>query len=595
MRVFRFFAKALLAVFALVGAVVVLGSLAAALSWRVLPGLIDPVPQRAVLQFDLADGVVETWPENPLARASMGEAVRLRDLVQGLDAAGRDPRVKGIVARLGTGPLGMARVQEIRDAIIAFRHQGKFAIAFAESFGEAGDGNAHYYLATAFDQIWLQPSGAVELTGPMIESPFLKNALALIGIEPQLDQREEYKGGMDMFTAAGMSEPQRQNLQALVDSWQHQLAEGIAAYRKGTPEEALALMDRGPFLAAEAKAAGLVDRLAYWDEIDNELSERASEEATLYPLASYVERLPEPPKDAPRIAIVYGLGEITLSSGEGNPLLDHTAMAADATAKALAAAIDDPGIKAIVFRVDSPGGSYVASDTIRREVERARIVGKPVVVSMGDLAASGGYFVSAPAQSIVAQPGTITGSIGVFGGKPVLAGLWQKLGIGWDGVQAGANADFASLNRPYSAAGWSFLQRSLDGVYADFMAKVASDRRLSADDTHAAAKGQIWSGADAKSRGLVDELGGLATALAMARGIAQIPAAAPIRLEQFPAEGSGLGTFMRHLFGIGGSAARLAVALQHFEVLAGPALRLVGSIEVSQRASLRLPALETAP
>jgi len=595
MRVFRFFAKALLAVFALVGAVVVLGSLAAALSWRVLPGLIDPVPQRAVLQFDLADGVVETWPENPLARASMGEAVRLRDLVQGLDAAGRDPRVKGIVARLGTGPLGMARVQEIRDAIIAFRHQGKFAIAFAESFGEAGDGNAHYYLATAFDQIWLQPSGAVELTGPMIESPFLKNALALIGIEPQLDQREEYKGGMDMFTAAGMSEPQRQNLQALVDSWQHQLAEGIAAYRKGTPEEALALMDRGPFLAAEAKAAGLVDRLAYWDEIDNELSERASEEATLYPLASYVERLPEPPKDAPRIAIVYGLGEITLSSGEGNPLLDHTAMAADATAKALAAAIDDPGIKAIVFRVDSPGGSYVASDTIRREVERARIVGKPVVVSMGDLAASGGYFVSAPAQSIVAQPGTITGSIGVFGGKPVLAGLWQKLGIGWDGVQAGANADFASVNRPYSAAGWSFLQRSLDGVYADFMAKVASDRRLSADDTHAAAKGQIWSGADAKSRGLVDELGGLATALAMARGIAQIPAAAPIRLEQFPAEGSGLGTFMRHLFGIGGSAARLAVALQHFEVLAGPALRLVGSIEVSQRASLRLPALETAP
>jgi protease-4 len=595
MRVFRFFAKALLAVFALVGAVVVLGSLAAALSWRVLPGLINPVPQRAVLQLDLADGVVETWPENPLARASMGEAVRLRDLVQSLDAAGRDPRVKGIVARLGAGPLGMARAQEIRDAIIAFRHQGKFAIAFAESFGEAGDGNAHYYLATAFDRIWLQPSGAVELTGPMIESPFLKDALALIGIEPQLDQREEYKGGMDMFTAAGMSEPQRQNLQALVDSWQHQLAEGIAAYRKGTPGEALALMDRGPFLAAEAKAAGLVDRLAYWDEIDNELSERASEDATLYPLASYVERLPEPPKDAPRIAIVYGLGEITLSSGDGNPLLDHTAMAADATAKALAAAIDDPGIKAIVFRVDSPGGSYVASDTIRREVERARTVGKPVVVSMGDLAASGGYFVSAPAQSIVAQPGTITGSIGVFGGKPVLAGLWQKLGIGWGGVQAGANADFASLNRPYSAAGWSFLQRSLDGIYADFMAKVASDRKLSADDTHAAAKGQIWSGADAKARGLVDELGGLATALAMARGIAQIPAAAPIRLEQFPAEGSGFGTFMRHLFGIGGSAARLAVALQHFEVLAGPALRLADSLAVSQRASLRLPALETAP
>ncbi len=586
----RFIRRLLVGLFAFVGLLVVLAAAGAYFGWRYVPQYVDPVPSRAVLVLDLANGLVETLPDNPLARASLGDAVSVRDLVQGLQAAGRDDRVKGLVARLGIGDLGMARAQEVRDAVLAFRQQGKFAIAYAESFGEGGSGNTHYYLATAFEEVWLQPSGDVELVGVRLESPFLKDTLALLGVEAQMEQRQEYKGGKDMFTASSLPEPQRQNLQRLADSWLRQIAAGLALYRKMDIADALALIDRGPFAAAEAKAAGLVDRLAYWDEIDREIARRASDQAVRYAFADYVTRLPAPPTDAPRIALVYGLGPVQLSGGQVEPLFGNATMAADVVAGALADAIDDPGIAAIVFRIDSPGGSYVASDAIRREVERARDLGKPVVVSMGDVAASGGYFVAAPAHAIVAQPGTVTGSIGVFGGKLVVAGLWLKLGVGWDGVQAGANADIASMNRAYTPAGWAHLNASLDRIYADFTAKVALSRKLTAEQIDAAAKGQVWTGIDAKERGLVDELGGLATALALARSTAGIDAAAAISLEQFPAEGGGLERFLRRLLGIElRGLAKVAALAERIERDMAPIGRLVGAAEEANEPGLRMP------
>lgn len=550
MRYLRFIGKIAVGLLALIGLAVVLAGVGAAFAWRYLPQVSDPVPDSAVLTLDLADGLTETLPDNPLARASFAGTIRLRDLVQGLDAAARDDRVKGLVARLGPGPLGMGRAQEIRDAVIAFRQQGKFALAFAESFGEGGDGNAHYYLATAFDQIWLQPSGDIELTGVLIETPFFKETLELLGVRAQMDQREEYKGGADRFTADRLPEPQRQNLQRLTDAWLRQIAEGIAYARKIDVGAALTLIDRGPFAAAEAKTAGLVDRLAYADEIDGELAARAGEGWERYPLASYAERLPEPPDSAPRIALVYGLGPVHLGGGGSESLFGEVTMAADTVSAALAEAIDDADVKAVIFRIDSPGGSYVASDTIRREVDRARQIGKPIIVSMGDVAASGGYFVAAPAHAIVAEPGTVTGSIGVYGGKLVLSGLWRKLGMDWDAVQSGANADIASANRPYSPAAWAFVQASLDRIYEDFTAKVADGRRLAPERVREVAKGQVWSGADAKELGLVDELGGLATALSLARSTAGIPASLPIRLEQFPREGTDWVSLVRRVLDI---------------------------------------------
>ncbi len=594
MRVLRFLGKSILVLLAIVGGGVVLVAAVAVFAWRNVPAVTDPVPANAVLFFDLADGVVETIPANPLARASMGPSVTLADFVQSLEAAGSDPRIEGVVMRLGIGELGVARTQDLRDAILDFRRNDKFALAFAESFGEGGSGSNQYYLATAFDEIWLQPSGEVELIGARLEMPYLKGTFDLLGLEVQIEQREEYKSAASMFTADSMPEPQRRNLQALVDSLVMQIADGLAVRNKIELAEARALIDRGPFPAADALALKLVDRLGYWDEVAAEAEAREGEGVATYALADYAARLPEPPEDAPQIAMIHGVGPVYLGDDDAGAFADGSAMASGRIVRAFDEAVADPGIEAIVFRVDSPGGSYVASDTIRRAVERARSAGKPTIVSMGDVAASGGYFSALPAHSIVAQPGTVTGSIGVFGGKMVATGLFEKLGMRWDGVQAGANADLASFNRPYSPAGWAYLQGSLDRIYADFKKKVAEGRDLPPDKVQDAAQGQVWTGADAKERGLIDELGGLSEALGLARRLAGIDAAAPIRLVEFPRAGDVYGEFLRRMLavairdsGLGAAVGWMLDAVR----LAEPVARVFDM----ERASLRAPNPTGAP
>jgi len=592
MFILRFIGRIVVGLLAIIGGLALLALLAALIVWRLLPAIETAVPDNAVLVLNLGDGIVETVPENPLARASLGKVTTMRDLVLGLEAAGRDPRVKGLVARLGTGSLGMAQAQEIRDSVIAFRKQGKSAIAFAETFGESGDGNLRYYVATAFDRIYMQPSGELQLTGFMIETPFIRKLLDDIGVLPRLDHRQDYKGAMNTFTDFAMPAPVRENLQRLADSWLEQLADGIAQGRGMDREQARALIDRGPFLAKDAFEAVLVDGLTYWDGVANEIGSRFGPGAELMPLRAYAAGL-DPPSSAPRIAIIYGLGPVLLSaSEEGSFLADH-AMQSESVAGAIRSAVDDPDIEAIVFRIDSPGGSYVASDTIWGEVVRARDAGKPLIVSMGNVAASGGYFVAAAAQAIVAQPGTITGSIGVVGGKFVLSGLWDKLGIAWDGVEAGANADLGSVNRDYSPGGWAYLERTLDGIYSDFTGKVAAGRNLPTDMIQRVAGGQVWSGADGKARGLVDELGGLAAALRLARLAAGLDADARIRLEELPPRRSEFEELLRSLFGVRygdlGEAALLRSLGRLAETVAPIAAILAPAANDGRDRELRLP------
>jgi protease-4 len=367
----------------------------------------------------------------------------------------------------------------------------------------------------------------------MLEQPFLRDTLELIGVKARIDKREEYKSAADMFTAASMSAPVRQNLQRLVDSYTMQLAAGIAEGRGVSAEEARALIDKGPFIAIEAQQQRLVNKLAYWDEVKTSAEDRANNGKTVS-LADYIAALPEPPSDAPKIAVVYGVGPVELATTEEEPAFGGARMASHAVAEAIADAARDKDVKAIIFRIDSPGGSYVASDTIWREVDRARKQGKPVIVSMGDVAASGGYFVAAAAKSIVAQPGTITGSIGVFGGKFVVHGLWDKLGLHWDSVQGGRHADFQSPNHDYSDEEWAALQASLDRIYFDFTHKVAEGRSLPVDKVLEEAKGQVWSGADAQANGLVDQLGGFQAALALARDEGGVAKDAAVRLVEYP-------------------------------------------------------------
>jgi len=488
------------------------------------------IPDQAVLGIDLTRGLATqhlNLPFGPTGRPT------IEDVVLGLEAAATDSRVKGLLLRVGRGPLDMAQAQEIRDAVARFQESSRPVHAFAETFGEGGDGTLHYYVAASADQIFLQPSGDVRLMGFMLEQPFLRGAMDWLGVAPRVSKRKEYKGAPDIFTETSMPAPVRQNLQQLADSWLSQVVEGVAADRKVDAATARRWIDEAPWDASQAKQAGMVDELSYWDQASAVTYGVLGEDASV-DIADYAAQIPEPSSNAPKIAIVRGSGAVVLGGGDVDPFGNEGTLGSDTIANAISEAIDDR-VKAIVFRVDSPGGSYVAADTIWREVARAKEMNIPVVVSFGAVAASGGYFIAAPAAKIVAEPGTITGSIGVFAGKPVLTELWNKLQVRFDGVQAGAGAATDSVNHDYSPEAWARQEARLDAIYADFVAKVASGRSLKPEQVEEAAKGQIWSGADAKARGLVDELGGLAIAIKLAKQESKIAQESAVTLITYPA------------------------------------------------------------
>lgn len=536
-RIIMFFLKCVLGLFATVGFLIVAGIVAAAVFLprfdALAPGTTE-VPQEAVLQLDLSGGIIEQRPVNPLARASLGGALVLREAIDTLEAAGRDTRVKALVIRAGWGAPGLAQMQELRDAIVDFRAQGKPVVAFAETFGEAGNGTLHYFLASAAGEVWMQPSGDLGMTGFALQQPFLKPLLEKLGARAQIAQREEYKGAMSFLSEESLPEPQRRNLQRYLDSILEQVVTAVAEARNLEAGALRDLVDRAPYRGAEARRLGLVDRLGYWDEMEAAVNQAAGTGAEWLSLQAYRRATLEADTEGPVVALVHGEGPIVLEGGENDPIFGRVTLGAVDIARALSDAVDDPEVEAILFRVDSPGGSYVGSDTIWRAVQRARDAGKPVIVSMGNVAASGGYFVAAPATRIVAQPGTLTGSIGVVSGKVSLRELWADLGINWDGVQAGDRAAMFSPNAPFSRAEWEWLQQTLDTTYADFTGKVAAGRGLSQEEVLAVAGGRIWSGADAREAGLVDALGGYRTALDLAKDAAGIAPETAVNLRLFP-------------------------------------------------------------
>ncbi|MEU6035798.1 signal peptide peptidase SppA [Actinomadura sp. NPDC047616] len=488
-----------------------------------------------VLELDLTDGLVETPPADPLTAIMSMRRTHLRDVLDGLRRARRDERVRALVVKVAGGvPVAMA--QEVRDAVRALREAGKLTVAWAETFGEGGHGSVPYYLATAFDRIYLQPSGEVGLTGVALEEPFLAGALEKAGIQPRFAQRHEYKTMANTFMEQGYTPEHRESSQRLVDSLGEQLVAGIAAAR-GLPEDKVRdLVDRGPLLAGEALEEGLVDRLGYRDQVYADLRAEVGPQAQLRYVSRYnrtqglAKRLPQPGRQDV-VALINGQGPIRLGrSGRGGPLPGQgLAMGSDTIGAAFRAAVKDDRVKAIVFRVNSPGGSAVASDAIWREVVLARKAGKPVIVSMGNVAASGGYYVAMAADTIVAQPGTITGSIGVVVGKAVVNGLLDRLGVGMGSVADGDHARMFSATKDFSDSEWERVNASLDRIYEDFTAKAAEGRGLSRERVHELARGRVWTGADAKDNGLVDELGGLDHALDLARKKAGLPEDAPVR------------------------------------------------------------------
>jgi protease IV len=519
--------------FAAIGVLTVLAIVGLALaSWRL--SAAPSLPAAIVLSVDLNRGLAKGAGQGELADLLFGAKPTLRDFLDALDRAAADPRVKGIYLDLGDDNFALATCQQLRDAIRAFRARGKFAIAFATSFGEFGPGTRPYYLATAASEVWLQPLGSVGLIGLDAETPFLRGLLNKIGVAPSVQHREQYKTAANMLTETAMTPAQREETEDLLNQDEAQIVTGIAADRSLPPARITALIDRGPLLAGDAKSARLVDRIGYRDEARADALARAGKDAKFVSLKRYLAAAGRPHSSSgPKIALIYGTGLVVENSTDDSPV-DGDELTARNMTRAFASASRDRAVKAILFRIDSPGGSAVASETIWRAVERARAGGLPVIVSMGDVAGSGGYYIAAPADKIVAEPATLTGSIGVLAGKLVVAGLLDKLGVSAQSVERGANAAMFSPLSDFSPTAEAKLNAFLDAAYAGFKERVASGRHMTTAEVEAVAKGRVWTGAEAKQNGLVDALGGYATALRLAAQAAKIPPGKPFQVVVFP-------------------------------------------------------------
>jgi protease IV len=491
------------------------------------------LPDKIVLEADFERAYAETAREGFLERFSLRETPRLFDVTTALARAAEDDRVVMLVAKVSSTSMRTGKIQEIREAVLNFRATGKPAIAYAESFGEFAVGNTAYHLATAFDRIYLQPSGDLGLTGLRSRTPFIRELLDKVGVQPNLDHREEYKSAAYIATRKEYNEPHREADQAVLDSLMSVFVEDIARSRQLSPDAVLALVGQGPYTAAQARDVNLVDELAYRDQVYDQIEQQLDEQFRPIPLLQYLRRAGSPYRGEKRIALIYAEGSIARGKNRDLPP-GRRVVGSDTVAEAFRQAIDDNAVEAIILRINSPGGSYIASDSVWHTVVQARKKGKPVIVSMSEVAGSGGYFMAAPANRIIAHPGTVTGSIGVVAGKMVTAEMWNKIGVHWGELYTHENALLWSTMAQYTPEQWERLEKWMDNIYQDFVGKVAQGRNLEHSRVEQIAKGRIWTGLDAKALGLVDELGGFAAALRAAKAEAGIPQEENVSIRIFP-------------------------------------------------------------
>ncbi|GAB3217376.1 signal peptide peptidase SppA [Mycolicibacterium hippocampi] len=512
------------------------------------------VPDGCILELDLQSVPQETGGFDPLMLINAsGRPLLLRETVEAIHRAAEDPRVAGLIARIQIPAAPPGPVQELREAIVAFTAR-KPSVAWAETY----PGTLSYYLASAFGEVWMQPSGTVGLVGFATSALFLRDALAKVGVEAQFIAKGEYKSAANVFTQDSYTDSHREADSRLVESMHAQVWEAVAASR-GIETAALdALADKAPLLRDDAVTAGLIDRIGFRDEAyariaqlggaDVEADADGDDAPPRLFLARYAKSkgpsvsLPGL-KTRPTIAVVTLAGPIVSGRGRQMSPLGSPTAGGDTIAAALREAVADEDVSAIVLRVDSPGGSVTGSETVWREVVRARAAGKPVVASMGAVAASGGYYVSMAADKIVANPGTLTGSIGVVTGKLVARELKGRLGVGSDSVRTNANADAWSVDAPFTDEQHAQVVAEADLFYTDFVQRVADGRDLSVEEVEGVARGRVWTGADAAERGLVDELGGLRTAIRRAKVLAGVDPDEKVTVVNLP--GSSLRDMLR--------------------------------------------------
>jgi protease-4 len=489
------------------------------------------VPDAAVLVLKPGGDLQETVPDDVVGQLLGRDTATVRGFVSSLRKAKRDPRIKTVLLT----PTALespywGKVQELRDAVLDFRKSGKKVIAFLESGGDR-----EYYLASAADRVFLLPTSSLDLTGVASYEIFLRGTFDKIGAYPDFVKIGEYKTAPNQYTEKQMTPAHREMSQSLNREMYEQLVRGIAEARRKSEADVRALLDQGPFTPEDALRSGLVDDLAYEDQLDDRVAEMRSGSNELRRIDgdSYERVSPQSVGIRPRsrIGVIYAVGAITSGKSGFDPM-NGAVVGSDTLVEQIRQVRDDSSVKAIVLRIDSPGGSSIASDVIWRElmITRDQKPSRPLVVSMSDLAASGGYYIAMPAQVIVAQPATLTGSIGVFTGKIVTGGTIGKLGITEETVKDGANADIFSPFAPFSPGQRDKVQTFIDSYYRNFIEKVAQSRHTTAEQIDAIGRGRVWTGSQARERGLVDALGGLDTAVAMAKERAKIPADEDVEL-----------------------------------------------------------------
>lgn len=500
----------------------------------------EPLPNEMTLQLDLSEPMPETNTHSALAGTPFNKDIGMRELIFTLERARKDDRVKQLNLNLWGNPLTIGQMQELRAAMLRFRENGKKIEFFTDSMGELTGGTGAYYVATAADHISVQPAGGFALVGLAMEQPYLRGLLDDFGILPEFEKREAYKSTPDLITAKQMSAEERGMLTDLLNSINNYLLGAMAEKRKGLTVEGLKqLQAHGPESAKAALARQMIDRIAYADDLPKQ--------GELVNMEDYISQ-PAMAKMTPgpvtMIAVIDGEGEIGPGSEGG--------FSAQNILQAFDDAIENKDVKAILFRVNSPGGSVTASETIRRGVLRAKAAGKPVIVSMGDVAASGGYWVSADADKILAYPATITGSIGVFAGKLSINGLSEKHHVYWNGVATDEMASIGSMAHGFTAAQRERLAALADDTYQEFLERVSKGRKIDIEKLRTIAGGHVWSGAQAKEIGLVDQVGTFYDALQEMKAQLKLPPDATLGLIALPEPQLPFGKILKALGGFAG-------------------------------------------
>ncbi len=496
-------------------------------------GATPSVSRNSTLVLRLDDDLHEVPSDGVVQQLLEGtQPAGLRAVLENLRKAKTDPRVSGVlIVPSGLQAPLWGKVQEVHDAILDFRKSGKQAIAYLEYTEER-----QYYIATACNRIFLMPGASLDVNGLATYDVFLRGTLDKIGVYPDVLHIGEYKTAYNSLTEKGYTKAHREVTESMTRDLFEQLVRGIAEGRKKSEADVRALIDQGPFTPDEALRVGLVDDLAYEDQIDDRaklpggrLSRLETEDYSRISMRSLgLNR-------GPRIAVIYATGIIASGRGGFDPL-SGAVMGSETIIKHIRDARSDPSVRAIVVRIDSPGGSATASDAIWRElvITRDEKKDRPLVVSMSDLAASGGYWIALAAPYIVAQPGTLTGSIGVITGKFVTGGVYEKLGASIDGVSFGKHAQMTSPARPFTDEERQKVEAMMQDTYDEFVEKAAAARNMAPEKLDAIAQGRVWTGRQARAIGLVDELGGLDRAIAAAKQRAKIPASSDVEIVVYP-------------------------------------------------------------